>query len=324
MSTFESKDAESKCVEVAEAAIERFSRPCKASSTAAQQDALRRRQAAAGTAGERGSSGLENEAGALVEWEEHFDGGDGGHSCYDDEDGGLESSLRTNKATAGTLSTRTFDGFDGDDDQQDEHHWQEEDEALPPMSVEEAYDTVKRYTRTPEFLSPFVEHIRTYISSFADYLKQASLQDATVEEATHSEKPHEWYASFQEYNALFEEQIRQILFVCGTSNEEFYELVESKADGKLPQAPDDAAFIATVKATLDFDDYVKVMIDEAKNRRFTVDANAAFASGATVAVSDDNQEKKSSDELAEARFGQEEGEVLSSSSNEVRIEHSHK
>ena len=279
--SYESKDAEFEEGKVgkseesvrraAEETVQRFGTVC-ASSTAAQQEARRRRTELA-----RGKGGaaaeLENEAAALIEWERDFDGGEGG---YDDTEGGLESSLRTNKATAGTLSTRTFDDIDsaGEEDAEarlqaaERQEWQ--DEALPPMSVEEAYDTVKRYTRTPEFLSPFVEHIRKYIGSFSAYLEREGLQDATLAEACQSEKPHEWYASFREYNGLFEAQIRQILFVCGISNEDFFELVESKASGKVPSALDDAAFIATVKATLDFDDYVRVMIDEAKSRRFTV------------------------------------------------------
>ena len=60
------------------------------------------------------------------------------------------------------------------------------------------------------------------------------------------------FSFFKKYNSLFEDQITLMIFQCGISAEAFYEHVEERADD--PHSADDLAFIATVKATLDFKD----------------------------------------------------------------------
>ena len=109
---------------------------------------------------------------------------------------------------------------------------------------------------------------RDHVESFADFMREEGLE--TAEEAAAAEHPHDWFLFFKKYNALFEDQITLIIFQCGITAEAFYEHVEERADA--PRSADDLAFIATVKATLDFKDYIGVMIDEATNRRFTTPA----------------------------------------------------
>lgn len=167
----------SKEADEAEKIVEALSgtKPSSSSSSAQEEARVRRAALARSKAGSSPSrhrkiplvEELENEGAAFVEWEEHFDGGDGGVASHpeDEDEEGLHSSLRTNKATAGTMSTRTYDDLDsngeacvlvGDvlDEGAAEEAWAAE--ALPPMSVEEAYETVKRYTRTPEVYKEYI------------------------------------------------------------------------------------------------------------------------------------------------------------------------
>ena len=82
------------------------------------------------------------------------------------------------------------------------------------------------------------------------------------------DQPLEFMALHQEFSALFEERVTDVLQRCGFSNHEFYEKLQKMAEED--EDSEEQAFLATLLAIIDYESFVILLREPQRGERWSL------------------------------------------------------